>query len=641
MPRNAVANREKRKNIRSSVLFNNSSTTVAYSGEGVTGFATASSISGWLKIRKGSTGARIIFARYGTGGSDRVGICFQQRGSAGSENYALQAGYYNGSSYTVSGTGDVLIDTWFHIAFTWDGTTARSYLNGVLQTGTSATPASGVTTGLSLGNQSGAFWNGNMANVKLYTRVLTQTEITSLSLMQGDSVSSSGLWLDWTMDDGAGGSVSDYSGNSRTGTITSGSFSDDSPSKARKLIGGNMVQNGNFEYAPPFTAATTTANRWIDGTSGGSTTNNLFGWSIPTAGVTASASARFDTSVFYSGSASMKLSTLDTSGAITVTQSLSASTIAPATDQDFIVKPNTTYLVSARIKTNNVATNGAYIDFREFSASFGTVTTTSSSKLSGTNDWTLVSFNVTTSSTSVYAEILLRNNVAGNISDAWFDDVSVTPVYPEGRVLADGNIINNSDFEIYPSFTAATNTITRWIDGTASGSASNSTYKWATQNLTGTAAAQFDTSVFKTGSASMELSTLATNSQVGVSPVTATTVAALAIGGIRISPSTSYTCSVWMKTNYVSGDSSDGANIQFVTRDLAGTALSLNVTTLVKTTTDWTQYTVTFTSDATAAYITPRMYVQGTSGAATLIMDAWFDGISVKKTTNPGRILIT
>ena len=97
-----------------------------------------------------------------------------------------------------------------------------------------------------------------------------------------------------------------------------------------------------------------------------------------------------------------------------------------------------------------------------------------------------------------------------------------------------------------------------------------------------------------------------------------------------------------MKTNYVSGDSDDGAYIQFTDRnDSNGTSLTSTTSTKVKTTTDWTQYTGTFTTNVGANCLDVLMFVKGNSGTATLIMDAWFDDIYLAPTTNPGRVVIT
>lgn len=182
--------------------------------------------------------------------------------------------------------------------------------------------------------------------------------------------------------------------------------------------------NGSFENYPTFVAATTTANRYIDGTAAGSTTNQSFGsWAIPAVSVTAAASAQFDTTESYSGGVSMKLSTLDATGAITVGNARTAT--APTATEVFTLLPSTAYVITARVKTVNVAANGAFIDVRQFTSAFSAITTTSSNKLAGTNDWTLVTINVTTASNCACGIILLRLNVAGNVSSANFDHIIV------------------------------------------------------------------------------------------------------------------------------------------------------------------------------------------------------------------------
>lgn len=56
----------------------------------------------------------------------------------------------------------------------------------------------------------------------------------------------------------------------------------------------SFISNGSFESQPPFTAATTTFDRWIDGTAGGSTTNDNWRWAATnTSG--SNLAAKFDT----------------------------------------------------------------------------------------------------------------------------------------------------------------------------------------------------------------------------------------------------------------------------------------------------------------------------------------------------------
>lgn len=638
MPRNAVTNRLKLREIPSSLSFNGSTTTVVYSGAGVTGFASASSFSGWVKINKGSTTLRITVGRWGAGGSDRCAICFQQVSPVGSENYALQAGYYNGSAYTVSGTAYVPVDTWFHVAFTWDGTTARSYINGVLLTGTSASPASGATTGLSLGNQSGAFWKGNQSMTKLYTRVLTQDEITKLSLMQDDQVDTTGLWVDWHMDEGAGSNVTDYSGNSRTGTITSGTFVYESPMKARKRsVNANMVLNGDFEYAPPFTAITTGGNVWLDGSAAGSATNDLFRWyKINGAGAYA---ASFDSTTKYAGNYSIKMEETDATGRgrLLTAPFESGTTAALIAQYGIPASASTDYDVSAYIKTNLANASSVRIIVL-----FYTATGTQSGSYMGpfqasTQDFTLATGRFTTASTTAYLVIKLDDNTAsGAAHQVWFDSVSLLPVYPEGRVPENGNLVKNFDFEVVPTLVAPMTTAARYIDGTAAGSAANSTYKYAVPSgsFGGGGSANFDSTVSHSGSSSLKLSTNAVGGSVSVTQYV-TISEGIALGNIyRLKPLTSYTLTGWIKTSNAAVGS---VTLSMRELNAATSTVVTNTTSSVDGTADWTQVSITFTTAASTVYgaLILRNNVTGN------VSDAWFDDLYFGPTTNPGRVAIT
>lgn len=193
----------------------------------------------------------------------------------------------------------------------------------------------------------------------------------------------------------------------------------------------SILYNGDFEEQPgTITAATNTSARWIDGTAGGSTASRAFGWAVTPAALAASAESGFDTSTFRSGTGSLRLSCLDTSGVITV------GTYRDASVQEYFpIQASTSYTLTGWIKTDNVASNAAFIDLRQFSAAGANLATTSSTKLSGTNDWTEVSFTVTTNASAAFATIFLRNSISGNVSDAWYDDITLVPA-SIGRVAA-------------------------------------------------------------------------------------------------------------------------------------------------------------------------------------------------------------
>ena len=74
------------------------------------------------------------------------------------------------------------VNAWTHIAFTYDGTTQRLYVNGT-QVATKATTGAIQTTNNPLwigGNQPyGEYFNGLIDEVRVYSRALSQSEIQS------------------------------------------------------------------------------------------------------------------------------------------------------------------------------------------------------------------------------------------------------------------------------------------------------------------------------------------------------------------------------------------------------------------------------------------------------------------------------
>lgn len=200
-----------------------------------------------------------------------------------------------------------------------------------------------------------------------------------------------------------------------------------------------ILYNGGFEIAPAFTAGTNTATRWIDGTAAGSTGKLGYGWAIPNGAITSTVESYFDTSRKRSGTYSLKLSNLTTGSSISVANF--RNTPAASTLYELLrLQPNTSYTLTGYISTNNVAASGAYIDFRQYNAAGTALATTSTTKLSGTDaTFREVTVTVTTNASAVFGGLLLRLNVTGNISDAWFDDITLTPA-TNGRVAASGRI---------------------------------------------------------------------------------------------------------------------------------------------------------------------------------------------------------
>jgi hypothetical protein len=207
------------------------------------------------------------------------------------------------------------------------------------------------------------------------------------------------------------------------------------------------------------------------------------------------------------------------------------------------------------------------------------------------------------------------------------------------REDAGQNLVFNPDFESAPSFTAATTTAARWIDGTSGGSLTVDTYRWALRSAGGSVAARFDDGEAATGTYSLKISTTATGSfaeaanyRSGGNPSASEAAAYL----IPVEPSTTYTVSYRMKTEAVSGDSNHGATLAITEHSATGgAATTTRLASYIKTTTDWTEYTFSFTTQSGTGtlVVNPRLY--GHTGTGTLIMNAWFDDIRLRSVTRP------
>lgn len=182
---------------------------------------------------------------------------------------------------------------------------------------------------------------------------------------------------------------------------------------------GELVYNGDFEYAPAFTASTNTQARWIDGTASGSTTNNSFGYNLYYA--TGTFSARFDTAEKYSGLYSMKLSS---NQEIAVSNS---SMQAGYYRFIFPITPSTSYTLSGMMKTTTAGSGTAQLGVRQYSSNGTNLSTTYAASVSGTGGWLSRSQVLTTQATAAYAAVIYYVNALGTTVDAWFDDISLAP----------------------------------------------------------------------------------------------------------------------------------------------------------------------------------------------------------------------
>ena len=115
---------------------------------------------------------------------------------------------------------------WNHWAVCWDGSTYKIYQNGQEQETITSGTASVISMGLvELGKElSGQYFNGSLSNFKVYSTTLTAAQVADLYnnpekiVPTGVSDSALKLWL--PMQEGAGTTAYDGSGNGNHGTIS-------------------------------------------------------------------------------------------------------------------------------------------------------------------------------------------------------------------------------------------------------------------------------------------------------------------------------------------------------------------------------------------------------------------------------------
>ena len=110
----------------------------------------------------------------------------------GNDNYYLEGdsttgkpvvgGIFAGSNANTFGTAGLTVNTWTHLAGTYDGTTLRLYVNGVQVSNFAKTGSIAISTNaLQIGGDSiyGQYFPGKIDEIRIYNRALSATEIQS------------------------------------------------------------------------------------------------------------------------------------------------------------------------------------------------------------------------------------------------------------------------------------------------------------------------------------------------------------------------------------------------------------------------------------------------------------------------------
>lgn len=137
----------------------------------------------------------------------------------------------------VSNTNALQLNTWYHVAGTFDGNELKIYINGVLA-GTQpfqGTITSPISYNFNIGRLADVsqpftrFWAGKMDEIRIWNRALTQAEIAANRNHHIDPLTTTGLAGYWRMNDGSGSSLMDLGPGNLTGNILNGTWSNAVP----------------------------------------------------------------------------------------------------------------------------------------------------------------------------------------------------------------------------------------------------------------------------------------------------------------------------------------------------------------------------------------------------------------------------
>jgi hypothetical protein len=188
------------------------------------GSGNALTIEAWIKPADlvGSTYSDII-RQTGSTGPDWM-LAFQGHGTILAFGVRTASGY---QELHISITPSYYTDgNWHHVAAVYDGSTKRVYVDGVQigfnsQSGNVAFASTASSLGASLEGGPGEFFNGLIDEVSLW-RVARSADQIAQFMNQSLNGGEPGLAAYWRLDEGAGTTTVDSSGNGKTATLING-----------------------------------------------------------------------------------------------------------------------------------------------------------------------------------------------------------------------------------------------------------------------------------------------------------------------------------------------------------------------------------------------------------------------------------
>jgi len=163
------------------------------------------------------------------------------------KNSEVDFGLYTTSQVKAIKTIALNNNTWYHIVGTYDGTTVKVYVNGVLGVSQPVSTSLDSSGNIDVGGKDAGSFNGLIDDVHIYNLALTEAEV-KYHYNQGGPVGY------WRFDEGSGLKARDESGNNNDGTLTNFNSTDSGTAEAGA---GTTLTDNDKAW---------TVNQWTNGT---------------------------------------------------------------------------------------------------------------------------------------------------------------------------------------------------------------------------------------------------------------------------------------------------------------------------------------------------------------------------------------
>lgn len=176
-------------------------------------------LEAWMKADSwsGSIWGSCIISKQGTNPDKGYGLTVGENGRI-EFNHSIDEGWKAVNTIPILG-----LNSWYHIAAVYDGSTMKLYVNGIMQAmiEVQGTPTLGNGVVMNFAENptwNGRFFHGTLDEIRIWDVARSETEIQQNMTVELTG-SEPGLVGYWPMNEGAGDEIADLTGNGNTGSL--------------------------------------------------------------------------------------------------------------------------------------------------------------------------------------------------------------------------------------------------------------------------------------------------------------------------------------------------------------------------------------------------------------------------------------